>query len=104
MPRRSGTAGSNSASIWLPTLWSSRNGTPEGPKTFRFSYRGRSGSRFGNRSSEPDGGLSKPPTIMFCASTTLVRQFGKAAEQQGARLVTASTKDLLSKMSEVLGL
>jgi CheY-like chemotaxis protein len=48
--------------------------------------------------------LGEPPPVVFCASVQSVNQFGKIAEQEGAQLVTASTRDLLLRMSEVLGI
>lgn len=66
------------------------------------------------RGSEPDAGVrmireikrrfGSPPPILFFSSYKAVKQFGNNAKNEGALIVTASTKELLLKMTEILNL
>ena len=66
------------------------------------------------RGSEPDAGvrmireinrhLGSPPPILIFSSLQAVERFGKSAKKEGASVVTASTRDLVQKMTEMLNL
>lgn len=66
------------------------------------------------RGSEPDAGIrmireinrhfGNPPPILIFSSYDALKRFGKRAKKEGASFVTASTRDLVLKMTEMLNL
>ncbi len=66
------------------------------------------------RGSEPDAGVrmireikrhfGSPPPILIFSSRQAIGTFGKSAKDEGASLITSSTRDLVLKMTEVLKL
>ncbi len=66
------------------------------------------------RGSEPDAGVrmireinhhfGSPPPILIFSSIQAVESYGKNAKKEGALLVTASARDLVLKMTEMLNL